>query len=73
MTGFQTCALPIFRNMIRENKIFEIPNVLETSRAIGMCSLDSSIAELYVNGTISKEDAIAQAVFPDKLERQLVA
>ena len=35
--------------------------------------LDSSIAELYFNGTISKEDAIAKAVFPDKLERQLVA
>lgn len=64
---------PAVRNMIRENKIFEIPNVIETSRAIGMCSLDSSIAELYFNGTISKEDAIAKAVFPDKLERQLVA
>ncbi len=64
---------PAVRNLIRENKIFEIPNVIETSRAIGMCSLDSSIAELYFNGTISKEDAIAQAVHPDKLERQLVA
>ncbi len=64
---------PAVRNLIRENKIFEIPNVIETSRAIGMCSLDSSIAELYFNGTISKEDAIAKAVFPDKLERQLVA
>jgi twitching motility protein PilT len=64
---------PAVRNLIRENKIFEIPNVIETSRAIGMCSLDASIAELYFNGTISKEDAIAKAVFPDKLERQLVA
>ena len=64
---------PAVRNLIRENKIFEIPNVIETSRAIGMCSLDGSIAELYFNGTISKEDAIAKAVFPDKLERQLVA
>ncbi len=64
---------PAVRNLIRENKIFEIPNVIETSRAIGMCSLDSSIAELYFNGTISKDDAIAKAVFPDKLERQLVA
>lgn len=64
---------PAVRNLIRENKVFEIPNVIETSRAIGMCSLDSSIAELYFNGTISKEDAIAKAVYPDKLERQLVA
>lgn len=64
---------PAVRNMIRENKVFEIPNVIETSRAIGMSSLDASIAELYFNGSISKEDALAQAVHPDKLERQLVA
>ena len=36
---------------IRENKVYEIPNVIETSRQIGMTSLDASIAELYFNGT----------------------
>ena len=64
---------PAVRNLIREARTFEIPNVIDTNRAIGMCSLDGSIAELYFNGMISKEDAIAQAAFPDKLERQLVA
>ncbi|MEQ8769582.1 MAG: type IV pilus twitching motility protein PilT [Phycisphaerales bacterium] len=64
---------PAVRNLIREGKVHEIPNIIETSRAIGMTSLDASIAELYFNGTISKEDALAQAVHPDKLERQLVA
>ncbi len=64
---------PAVRNLIREARTFEIPNVIETSRAIGMCSLDSSIAELYFNGLISREDAIAQSAFPDKLERQLAA
>ncbi|MFO0833368.1 MAG: PilT/PilU family type 4a pilus ATPase [Phycisphaerales bacterium] len=64
---------PAVRNLIREARTFEIPNVIETNRAIGMCSLDSAIAELYFNGMISKEDAIAQAAYPDKLERQLAA
>jgi twitching motility protein PilT len=64
---------PAVRNLIREARTFEIPNVIETNRAIGMSSLDSSIAELYFNGMISKEDAIAQAAFPDKIERQLAA
>jgi len=64
---------PAVRNLIREARTFEIPNVIETSRAIGMCSLDSSIAELYFNGFISREDAIAQAAYPDKLDRQLAA
>jgi twitching motility protein PilT len=64
---------PAVRNIIRESRTFEIPNVIETNRAIGMCSLDASITELYFNGMVSREDAIAQAAFPDKLERQLVA
>jgi twitching motility protein PilT len=64
---------PAVRNLIREARTFEIPNVIETSRSIGMASLDSSIAELYFNGYISREDAIAQSAYPDKLERQLAA
>ncbi len=64
---------PAVRNLIRENRAFEIPNVIETSRALGMNSLDTAIAELFFNGKISREDAIAQAAYPDKLERQLVA
>ncbi len=66
-------ATPAVRNLIRENRTFEIPNVIETNRAIGMCSLDTSIAEMYFNGYISREDAIAQAVYPDKLDRMLAA
>ena len=54
-------ATPAVRNLIRENKAYEIPNVIETNRAIGMSSLDTSIAELYFNGIISREDAIAKA------------
>ena len=64
---------PAVRNLIRESRTFEIPNVIETNRAIGMCSLDTAITELYFNGLISKEDAIAQAVHPDKISRQLAA
>ena len=64
---------PAVRNCIRENRIFEIPNIIETSRALGMQTLDSSIKQLYVNGYISKDDAIAQAAHPEKLERALVA
>ena len=64
---------PAVRNCIRENRIFEIPNVIETSRALGMQTLDSSIKQLYVNGYISREDAVAQAAHPEKLDRALVA
>ena len=64
---------PAVRNIIREARTFEIPNVIDTNRQMGMVSLDNSIAELFFNGLISREDAIAQAAFPEKLERQLAA
>jgi twitching motility protein PilT len=66
-------ATPAVRNLIRENRTFEIPNVIETSRALGMCTLDKSIAELYFNGMVSRDDAIASANMPDKLEKLLAA
>ena len=64
---------PAVRNIIREGRTFEIPNVIDTNRHMGMVSLDNAIAELYFNGLISREDAIAQAAYPEKLERQLAA
>jgi twitching motility protein PilT len=64
---------PGVRNCIRENRIFEIPNIIATSRALGMQSLDDSIKHLFVNGFINKEDAVAQAAHPEKLERSLAA
>jgi twitching motility protein PilT len=64
---------PAVRNCIRENRIFEIPNVIETSRALGMQTLDSSIKQLFVNGYICRDDAISQAAHPEKLERTLAA
>ena len=64
---------PAIRNCIRENRIFEIPNVIETSRAIGMQTLDNSIAQLYFNDNISRESALAHAANPEKLDRALCA
>ncbi len=64
---------PAIRNCIRENRIFEIPNVIETSRAAGMQTLDTCISQLYFNGQISRDDALAHAAQPDKLERALCA
>jgi twitching motility protein PilT len=66
-------STPAIRNLIREERAFEIPNVIETNRGIGMNSLDNAISELYFNGMITREDAIAQAAFPEKLERTLAA
>ena len=64
---------PAVRNIIREARTFEIPNVIETNRQIGMNLIDNAIAELYFNGLISREDAVAQSAYPEKLEKMLAA
>ncbi len=59
------------RNCIRENRIYEIPNIIETSRRMGMRSMDFSISEHYFNGYIDREEAIARSSNPGKMEKQL--
>jgi len=44
-------------NLIRNEKIHQIVNVMQTSRAQGMHTLESSIKELLEAGIISKENA----------------
>jgi len=61
------------RNCIRENRIHEIPNIIETNRARGMCTLDDSIKTLYLNGVIAWDSAIAKAARPEALHRALSA
>jgi twitching motility protein PilT len=66
------CNQPV-KSCIRDNRIFEIPNIIETNRAIGMQSLDYSLGQLFHTGHISRETAIAYATQPEKIERALVA
>jgi len=59
------------RNCIRENRIYEIPNIIETSRRMGMQNMDHSIAEMYSKGHIDREEAISRAHNPGKMEKLL--
>lgn len=64
---------PAVRNLVREGRTFEIPNVIDTGKALGMQSMDGAIAALHLHGLVSREDALARAVAPERLERQLAA
>ncbi len=54
-------AVPSVRNMIRENKTFQIPTVLQTNRAMGMQTMDDDIERLLRSRIISPEAALVQA------------
>lgn len=50
-------ATPAIRNLIRDNKTFQIPNSIQTGSKLGMRAMDNSIQELYNKGIITKETA----------------
>ena len=59
------------RNCIRENRLHEIPNIIETSKQMGMQLLDHNIAELFFEGYISKDDAIGRATDIPRMRKLL--
>ena len=46
---------PAVKSLIREGKIYQLPNVIRTHREIGMISLDEALVSLYLRGVISGE------------------
>jgi len=52
-------ANPPVKNLIREGKIYQLPNVIRTHREIGMISLDEALVSLYLKRVISGETVLA--------------
>lgn len=59
------------RNLIREGKIHQIPNVIQTSAAEGMISLDKELARFVAEGVITVEEATAWSLDPKAFKLQL--
>ncbi len=62
---------PAIRNMIRENKSYQIDGLLYSSASPTMTSTDSSLLQLCRAGKIDRKVAMAYAVNPDMLSRRL--
>lgn len=62
---------PAVRNLIREGKSHQIDNVIQTSGALGMTTLDSSLASWVRSGVIDIEVAKTYSLRPDELDRSL--
>ncbi len=51
-------ATPAINNLIRDGKTHQIPTIIQTSRKMGMITMDDSLYDLYMDGRISGEQAI---------------
>lgn len=57
-----TIATTAIKNVIREEKIHQMPSIIQMSRKDGMLSLDQSLKNLLIEGKISREEAIRRAI-----------
>jgi len=54
-------ATPAVRNLIRENKTYQIPSAIQTGKKFGMMLLDDAIMEHVEKGRISPDEAYAKS------------
>jgi twitching motility protein PilT len=57
------------RNLIREGKIYQLPNVIRTSRDEGMITLDESLVDLYRREKIDKDTVFDYCNETEEVER----
>ncbi|MGD0220238.1 MAG: type IV pilus twitching motility protein PilT [Acidimicrobiales bacterium] len=59
------------RALVREGKTHQLRNVITTSRADGMQTLETNLIELIGSGTISYETALEVSMYPKDLARAM--
>ncbi|MDF1831482.1 MAG: PilT/PilU family type 4a pilus ATPase [Porticoccaceae bacterium] len=52
---------PLVSDMIRKGEVHKIKELMSRSRELGMCTFDQALYDLYVEGVITYDDAIASA------------
>ena len=60
---------PAISNLIRESKAAQIYSTIQMNQAMGMQTLEMSLATLYKQGIITIEDALSRTSRPDELKR----
>jgi twitching motility protein PilT len=57
------------RNIIREGKTHQLPNLITTNQSEGMCSLETSLADLVSAEIVTFDDALGISAHPKELSR----
>ncbi len=62
-------ATPAVRNLIREGKIYQLPNTIRMHTQMGMVLFDQALVNLYRQGIISRESLFAFCNDRDEMEQ----
>ena len=64
-------ATPAVRNLIREEKVHQIYSTMQAGQKFGMQTMNQTLANLYLRGLITRQEAISRSLYPDELLRQI--
>jgi twitching motility protein PilT len=64
---------PAIRNLIREEKTYQVDSIMAASSNAGMRTMDQSLFKLVKDGTVAKEVAIQHAIHQEALENRFAA
>ena len=62
---------PAIKNLIREAKSPQINSTIQTSKKLGMQTMDDAIFDLYMKGDIDKENAVSYAQDSQIMEKRI--
>lgn len=62
---------PAIKNLIREGKSHQVPSIIQTSKRLGMITMDDAIMDLYMKRKIAADDALGFAQDMQAMERKL--
>jgi twitching motility protein PilT len=62
-------AVPAIKNLIREGKTHQMYSVLETSKSLGMVTMDRALADLFRHGNVSYDECLQRAVDKETFAR----
>ena len=62
-------ATPAIRNMIREEKVHQIYSAMQAGQKFGMQTMNQALANMYLRGLISRQEAVSRSLYPDEMLR----
>ncbi len=64
-------ATPAVRSIIRDGKVHQLKAIMQTSAQYGMQTMDQALFNLYKNGDITAEEAIARSTNPQEMRARI--
>ena len=64
---------PAIRNLIREEKTYQMDSIMASASSVGMITMDQSLFGLAKDGIISRDTAIQHAIHQEALENRFAA